>query len=99
MHAIYAHVFWKKITLKQAESAMANFAQNCSNGVWRLTEMPAGAFDRSIDLARRFAPSMGIRMLDSLHVACALEVKAGKFWTFDERQAKLAKAVGLDTTP
>jgi predicted nucleic acid-binding protein len=35
--------------------------------------------------------------MDSLHVACALEVKAERFWTFDARQLKLAKAVGLDT--
>jgi hypothetical protein len=28
-------------------------------------------------------------------VAAALELKAERFWTFDERQAKLAKAVGL----
>jgi hypothetical protein len=28
-------------------------------------------------------------------VAAALELKAQQFWTFDERQAKLAKAAGL----
>jgi len=61
--------------------------------------MPDSAFDRSIDVARRFGPSLGTRTLDSLHVACALELKAEKFWTFDERQAKLAEAVGLDTNP
>jgi predicted nucleic acid-binding protein len=33
-----------------------------------------------------------------LHVACALEMNVQKFWTFDDRQAKLAEAVGLDTT-
>jgi predicted nucleic acid-binding protein len=32
-------------------------------------------------------------------VACALELKAQRFWTFDERQARLAKAVGFDTEP
>jgi predicted nucleic acid-binding protein len=36
-----------------------------------------------------------VRTLDSLHVACALQLKAEQFWTFDERQAKLAKAEGL----
>jgi predicted nucleic acid-binding protein len=36
-----------------------------------------------------------VRTLDSLHVASALELKADRFWTFDERQAKLAKVVGL----
>ena len=37
------------------------------------------------------------RTLDTLHVACALELKAEHFWTFDERQAKLALAEGLKT--
>ena len=35
---------------------------------------------------------------DSLHVACALELKAERFWSFDERQAKLARAEGLKTS-
>ena len=55
-------------------------------------------WETSIDLARRFGPTLGVRTLDSLHVACALELRAQKFWTFDERQAKLAEAAGLDTT-
>jgi predicted nucleic acid-binding protein len=38
-----------------------------------------------------------VRTLDSLHVACALELKAGRFWTFDERQGKLARGEGLKT--
>jgi predicted nucleic acid-binding protein len=40
-------------------------------------------------------PKFGVCMLDSLHVACALELNADRFWTFDERQAKLARARGL----
>jgi predicted nucleic acid-binding protein len=47
------------------------------------------------DLARRYAPNLGMRVLDTLHVASALELKAERFWTFDERQAKLAKAQGM----
>ena len=54
--------------------------------------MPENAFELCTDLARRYGPKLGIRTLDSLHVACALELKAERFWTFDERQAKLAKA-------
>jgi len=38
-----------------------------------------------------------MRTLDSLHVACAIELKAERLWTFDERLAKLAKAQGLKT--
>jgi predicted nucleic acid-binding protein len=59
--------------------------------------MPERAFERSADLARRYGAKLGVRTLDSLHVASALELKAERFWTFDERQAKLAKAVGLKT--
>jgi len=57
--------------------------------------MPEDAFELCADLARRYGPKLGVRTLDSLHVASALELKAERFWTFDERQAKLAKAVGL----
>jgi len=60
--------------------------------------MPENAFELCADLARRYGPKLGTRTLDSLHVASALELKAGQFWTFDERQAKLAKAVGLKTS-
>jgi predicted nucleic acid-binding protein len=62
-----------------------------------LQEFPVATWYAVIDLARRYGPSLGVRTLDSLHVACALALKAERFWTFDERQAKLAEAVGLDT--
>jgi predicted nucleic acid-binding protein len=55
-------------------------------------------WNASIDLARRYGPTLGVRTLDSLHVACALELRAKRFWTFDERQARLAEAAGLDTS-
>jgi predicted nucleic acid-binding protein len=46
-------------------------------------------------LGRRHSSRLGQRTLDTLHVAIALELNAERFWTFDERQAKLARAVGL----
>lgn len=60
---------------------------------------PSRAGETNIDLARRYGPTPGVRTLDSLHVACALELKAERFWTFDERQVRLARAAGLDTNP
>ena len=33
-----------------------------------------------------------------LRAGCALPLKAEQFWTFDERQAKCVKAVGLKTS-
>ena len=64
-------------------------------GRWISLSMPEDAFELCADLARRYGPKFGMRTVDTLHVACALELKAERFWTFDERRAKLAKAVGL----
>jgi predicted nucleic acid-binding protein len=59
--------------------------------------VPVRAWKICSDLALQFSSALGTRTLDTLHVACALELKADRFWTFDERQARLAEAVGLDT--
>jgi predicted nucleic acid-binding protein len=99
VHAVFLHVFWKKITPFEAERAVKVLDQNCAAGVWHLSNLPSETYARSIDLARQYTATLGVRTLDSLHVACALELGAQKFWTFDERQAKLAEAVGLDTNP
>jgi len=56
---------------------------------------PDGGFDACGELARRRVATLGVRTLDALHVAAALELKADAFWTFDERQKKLAEIEGL----
>jgi predicted nucleic acid-binding protein len=98
-NAVFLHVFWKKATLNEAENALTVLDRDCAAGVWHQVNFPVGTFARSIDLTRQYGPTLGVRTLDSLHVACALELKAQRFWTFDERQASLAEAVGLDTNP
>ena len=98
-HAAFLHVFWKKATLVEAESALLVLDRDCVAGIWHQVSFPVETFVRSTGLTRRYGPTLGVRTLDSLHVACALELKAQRFWTFDERQARLAEAVGLDTTP
>jgi predicted nucleic acid-binding protein len=47
-------------------------------------------------LSNRHALEIGVRYLDMLHVASAVLLKADRFLTFDLRQRRLAKAVGLD---
>lgn len=56
---------------------------------------PAKAIARATELSRRHTLVHGHRTYDVLLVAAALELGVTDFMTFDERQAKLAEAVGL----
>jgi hypothetical protein len=66
--------------------------------MWVEMAMAENADEVCADLARRYGHRVGVRTLDTLHVACTLPLKAEQFWTCDERQAKLAQAVGLKTS-
>jgi predicted nucleic acid-binding protein len=96
-HAIGQHVFRKSLSSSEAQKMHEQLEADQAAGLWLEVAMPERAFDLCANLARRYAPRLGVRTLDSLHVACALELKAEQFWTFDERQAKLAKVGGLKT--
>ena len=98
-HAFYTQVFRSKISVAEARLAWMTFVKDCTKQIWTLVDLPETLWETSINLGRRYAPTLGVRTLDTLHVACALELRANRFWTFDERQARLAEAVGLDTRP
>lgn len=94
-HAMAQQVFQRRISQVEAERVYDILNRDRVASLWLETAVPERAFELCADLARRHGPKLGVRTLDSLHVACALELKAERFWTFDERQAKLAKAEGL----
>ncbi len=96
-HAVEQHVFRKTITRNQADRALQRFHEHRAQHLWKEAALPDRAFTVCAQLAQRHAARIGVRTLDTLHVASALELKAERFWTFDERQAKLALAVGLKT--
>ena len=96
-HAIELHVFRKAMTHSQASRLLEQFREHRLRGVWREAAVPEQAFEVCAQLAERYAGRLGVRTLDTLHVASALELKAERFWTFDERQRELAEAAGLRT--
>ncbi len=57
--------------------------------LWRST------LNRAAELSREHSRRLGMRSLDVLHVASALELGFRTFITFDVRQQNLARAVGL----
>lgn len=97
-HAIARQVFVCRITRSDANSVYDDFRRDKNAGLWFEAPLPERSLEMCEELGRRYGQTIGIRTLDSLHVACALELKAERFWTYDERQAKLARAEGLKIT-
>jgi len=97
-HAVEQHVFRKAISRSEADRLIERFNEHRAQHLWRETSLPDRAFELCAQLAHKHAARLGVRTLDTLHVASALELKAGHFWTFDERQGKLAAAAGLKTS-
>jgi predicted nucleic acid-binding protein len=96
-HAIGQHVFHHKITPREAQSVYREFERDRETGVRMEIGLPERAFETCITLAKNRVARIGVRTLDTLHVAIALELQAEYFWSFDRRQAKLAEAEGLQT--
>ena len=96
-HAIERHIFQRLLSRREAEQVCADFDADRAAGVWVEVDFPELAFDLCAQLAWRHVARLGGRTLDTLHVASALQLKARQFWTFDERQAKLARGEGLKT--
>ena len=94
-HAIAQHLFRGVMTVREGDAVYDQLAKDRIAGCWKDVLLSENAYDLCTELARIHCPRLGVRTIDSLHVACALELNAEKFWTYDDRQAKLAKAVGL----
>jgi predicted nucleic acid-binding protein len=94
-HAIEQHVFRKLMSRGESDRIIEKFNEHRSRGLCKEGAVSEQALEVCAQLARKFAARLGVRTLDSLHVALALELNAERFWTFDERQGKLPQAVGL----
>lgn len=84
--------------MQEAARLYSAFEADRGKGFWLDIGMPEPAYDRSVELFRKLGPQFGTSTLDTLHVACALALGAEKFWTFDQRQERLAKATGMSTS-
>lgn len=95
-NAISLAVFRGELPLEKAKIIQDWFNKEFADG--QLTQVDIlwrAALNRAAELSQSRTPKLGTRSLDVLHVACALELRLRHFLTFDERQARLASAVGL----
>lgn len=88
--------FRKQISTQALSDALASFDEDFAENryapadvLWRST------LKKAADLSRKYTHALGCRSLDVLHVAAALELGFERFVTFDERQQRLTRAVGL----
>lgn len=95
LNAMGFRLFRKELRPAEAKAAYGLFRQDAEAGVVQIVPLPGAAYERAEQIARTNTPHLGTRTLDVLHVAGALVLKADVFYTFDEKQAQLATAVGL----
>jgi predicted nucleic acid-binding protein len=99
-NAFQLGVFRGLFSASDASSAQANLERDLRTGrlVRKAVKWPL-AFRIASHLSQRHSSLTGTRSLDVLHVAAAKSLRAKAFISFDERQRKLASAVGLVVAP
>jgi len=86
----------KLISARAFTAALAALDDDFQQGRYTQVDLLwRAALKRTGDLSRTFSRTLGTRSLDVLHVASALELGFRSFLTFDARQQKLVRAVGL----
>jgi predicted nucleic acid-binding protein len=97
INALRLKVFWKEITRPQADKQIAWFDDRRRRGLYHFPEIHRSDLMRTFRKLSAKTPRLGCRTMDIMHVACALEIGAAEFLTFDARQAALAESAGLRT--
>lgn len=99
INAVELRMFRKEWSRDEAKLILEVFLQHQAAGVFRVEPLMSEVWEKALVLARRYTAKFGTRTLDLLHVATALVVKTDLFYTFDERQRKLAQAEHLRILP
>ena len=96
INAVCRAVFLGNLTPEAASKALASLGLDFAEGRLEQAEILwRAALNRAAELSQKHSPKLGTRLLDVLHVACALELRSRYFLTFDQRQRQLAATVGL----
>ncbi len=98
-NACHLRVFRKQWRSAQSRAVQELFRQHAGAGVLHREEMRPEVWETALLLSRRHTSRYGSRTLDLLHVATVMAFKPDVFFTFDERQRKVAKAERLAVLP
>ena len=95
VNALRLKVFWGDITNDQAEGQIRLFLGRRRRGLYFFPEINRSSLLETFHRLSRETPRLGCRTMDIMHVACALEIGATEFLSFDQRQQELALHAGL----
>jgi predicted nucleic acid-binding protein len=95
VNALQLRLFRGEASPAEIQAARKELDGDIRAGVFSAVQMPMEAYELARRISTKRTASLGGRTLDILHVACAKLLQADRFWTFDVRQAELARAEGL----
>lgn len=95
VNALRLKVFWNEISADQADTQIELFQSRFNRGLYLFPEIDRHSLMRRFLTLSAETPRSGCRTMDIFHVACALEIGATRFLSFDQRQCALATHVGL----
>lgn len=95
INALRLKAFWKDITPAQADAQIDLFQSRRLRGLYTFPELRRSELMDTFRQLSAETPRLGCRTMDILHVACALQLGASDFLTFDDRQRALALHAGL----
>jgi predicted nucleic acid-binding protein len=97
INALRLYLHRGELSSDEAEELDRIVHEDIGSGVVVVRALGPAAYSKAVELSREHTPELNVRTLDVLHVATAITLGAKTFLTFDQRQAKLARAVGLRT--
>lgn len=95
VNALRLKAFWQEITTDQAEEQIRHFEDRRKRGLYLFPEIHRSDLMKTYRDLSAETPRLGCRTMDILHVACAVEIAATGFLSFDRRQCELAAHAGL----
>jgi predicted nucleic acid-binding protein len=95
INALRLKAFWQEVTATQAEVQIELFQKRRRQGLYFFPDIDRPDLMNTFRQLSAETPRLGCRSMDILHVACAVEIAASEFLTFDQRQRSLALHAGL----
>ena len=94
-NALRLRVFRSQLKEAEARAIRQNFQRDLAARVFQYHPFNPEWLERAMLLSRGHTAALGVRTLDLVHVASALELEADLLFTFDDSQRALAKALRM----